>query len=457
MQDIKEKCNMFVEDIILAVLGADNVDELCRRYQVSGIMTNEVATPDIAKMYPSLKIYDYSEVVNIGKAGKMIVAADTFWEDGIRDFFWKLLDSYGLKLGSNFLFASMLDSVADTNAMFEMVDRDSSRFADLLKSVAGNRKFVVVHGNCQTHAVIRMLAGNRQFCEKYFTCIMPKMWENEKEKMEMMIESGVFGFADCLVTQVVSEDNKFGNIFSTEFLKSLIPNECKVITISNLFFMGYFPQYRKMKNNPGVNFLRDKIWDGTQYFDKNIIAMIADDKSDEEIIAVVTDNNYYPKEKLVENIRNEIEEFAASEKDKKIDIKMADYLDANFNRLLLFVTSNHPTREVLMVLSRRILKELGIERTEIDCPEDEIQAPMPREWRYLIYPSVLKQLGLEKNWDYFYRAICSKEEIVLFDGIEAAVVTPLENSNLYFVKVKCDFETFIRIYIRASRAALMQL
>lgn len=116
---------------------------------------------------------------------------------------------------------------------------------------------MVVHGNCQSHTICSMLSGNKEFLKYYITIVMPRIWEeDQRTHMELMLDSGIFDMVDYLFTQEISKENRFWDKFSSDFLKSLVPEQCKIVMISNLFFMGYFPRYRKMRHSSGVNFFR---------------------------------------------------------------------------------------------------------------------------------------------------------------------------------------------------------
>lgn len=110
-------------------------------------------------------------------------------------------------------------------------------------------------------------------------------------------------------------------------------------------------------------------------------------------------------------------------------------------------------------LTRRILRKLEISDLEIECSEEEIQEPMPSDWRYLIYPSVPKSLGIDRDLKYRFWAILTGEELKIIPekDIGKAQILPIENGNQYAVKITGDFETYMRMYIHCLQAALMLL
>lgn len=449
--------------VLLAVYNTPNIymqlEKYFSEYKIVGIITNSVdelkSSEGFERFYssaPDFVLYHYSELYGIN--GKVIVL-DLEWSDDARVQFGKLLEACNLYLGVDFIYETMQNGKIDTNLIYSIVNEHAAECQARVRAIAAGRKFCVVHGNCQSHVISSMLCSNRSFREKYITCIMPYIWEGEEEhvKMEKMIKSGVFELADYLISQDISPENRFWYKFSLEYFKTIVPSKCKIITISNLFFMGYFPQYKKMKHNPGVNFFKGKLMDATEYYDVNVIRMILDDKSDEEIIQAVSSPEFYKKDTIIENIYNELDAFW--QKEKELDIQMTDYLKEHFGKYLIFATSNHPTSGVLMELTRRIMKVLGINEMDIHCPDDEVQEPMPKTWRYLIYPCVLQHLGIERELEYKFGGYFYKCELgIIPEGIEGVQVQEIGN-DFYRVIVKGSFDTYMRIYIRCLRASLM--
>lgn len=446
---------MFDEKIVLAILNEFYTEKILESYRkcynVVGIITDN---PVISGKNEE-NIYDYN-IIDI--IVEKIIVIDELWQDDLRIAFDRIFVGHGLTLGLDYIYGSMCGgSEIDTNLLFEMAGRDRAGFYSLIQRVVGNREIVMVHGNCQCRVISKMLNGNKGFREKYITCVMPKIWEvDQKTRIELMKESGVFNIVDYLFTQQISNGNRFGDEYSTESLIALVPETCKVLSISNLFFLGYYPQYKKVRSFNNINFFRGKLLDATEYVDTNILRMIIDDKEDEEIIRDIKRFDYYSGEEILDSIDNELKRFR--EREKNLDIKMSDYLEENYKKYLLFATSNHPTREVMKEFTRRILRQLDINDREIDCPADEIQEPMPKEWRYLVYPSVLKNLGIERELEYKFKAYFAQGEKKIVEGIEKAeILEEREHGGLTYYEIKCDFEAYMRIYVRCLRAALMLL
>ncbi len=461
----EEEIMFEAEPVCLAVLNETELNSQTKlyfsQYHVVGIVTSSVEKLKGTAFYreclclrPEVKLYEWGDVFFLNQK---LVVLDWGWADEVRIQFGKLLEQGGLKIGFDFIYESMQNGKIDTNIVFELTGRNPKEFHLRISGIASDKKLCVIHGNCQSHAVTSMLCSNREFRERYVACVMPQIWEGDEERkrMELMIESKIFALAGCFITQKVAKDNRFWHKYATEYLRNLMPRECRTIVVSNLFFQGYFPQYKKMKYAPDVNFFQEKLIDATEYTDINVLKMVADDMSDEEIIECISSVSYYGKDEVVQRIQKELLDFKQREQDA--EVRMADYLEENYDKFLMFATANHPTRKVLIELSRRILKALEIDSGEINCPNDEIQAPMPKNWRHLIYPSVLFHLNINRKIKYVFGGCFSEKELaVIMEDIETSKVQEVEE-GWYQAIAEVDFETYMRIYIRCLRASLMLL
>ncbi len=446
---------------MLAVLNMPQMKETIvasmQKFEVVGIITNSIE--EFRKLYSDIEIpiYDYSDFYILKNK---IIVIDVHWTIDTRRSFDEIMKKYKFCLADDYIYYSMLQSKINTNDIFELSDRNPFQFKKIIQKIIGKRKIVVVHGNCQTHAISNMLAGNKEFSDNYITIVMPRIWEEDQcIVMEQLLKSDILKMADYLFTQEISQDNRHSPKYASNYLKTLVPESCENIFISNLFFLGYFPQYWKMKYPVGINLFHGKIMDATEYTDINVLRLILDNKSDEEILKTISSSEFYSQQELISGIENELKKFKKREHEQKIEIMMHDYLQDNYKKFLLFATSNHPTRDVLKELTQRILRRLKVNDLEISCPDDEIQSPMPTDWKYIIYPCVLKHLGIKRIMEYRFQAFFTSNELncILGGDIFQYQAFPTENADQYFIEVKGDFETYMKIYIRCLRAAIMLL
>ena len=227
---------MFTDKDIL-LLGERIRIEDYQKYRVVGIISGE--------RIEGLQTYPYDYLVNKPKDTKLIIVDDN-WDFKILYEFNVMMSNLGLYIGEDYIYHSMLGVKIDTNRIYYLLDRSIESFHMLMRKIIGNREFVVLHGNCQTYVLRNMLSSNQEFQRKFVTCEMPCFWHSgQMDEYNTLIESKVLGLADYLFTQNVSDTNRFGHIISTDYIISQLSTACNIITISNLYFQGYFLQLQK--------------------------------------------------------------------------------------------------------------------------------------------------------------------------------------------------------------------
>ena len=309
-------------------------------FHVVGIIGNSTIT--------ELPVYDNHYLLDLPN-DTVVIIVDDHWEEKIRYEFNTMMSRLGngkFVLGENYMYSSMLYGKIDTNRLYLLADKNRFFFQSILKKIVGERQLVILYGNCQTHAMTNLLSNNQEFRQKYVVCEMPKLWlEEDKEKFTLLAESGLLSHVDYFFTQQVRSENRFGYMASTEYMISLLSDRCKVITITNLYFMGYFPQYLPMFHSDTemmrVDFLEGKVLNTGRFIDHEILKLIVQGYSDEEIINRISLPDYFKAEEVKAEIEKEWEQFALREEKENVDIKMSEWLQAHYYKKLLFVTQNH--------------------------------------------------------------------------------------------------------------------
>lgn len=279
--------------------------------------------------------------------------------------------------------------------------------------VFGEKKQVILHGNCHNSIIMQYLLQSKEFSDKYGFYPVPMIYLNQKKE----IDSAVLKKCDLFIHQDIRSDNGCGYKLSDEYILSQLNKTCKTITIPNLYGLGggFFPQLlpQNRNNKPILN-------------DQNGMFPFADCKIDSFM------QEHIPMEKMISNIkedalysleetRNNFERFAEKiqAREKKWDIKIYSYIMENYKTNQCFYEINHPTNFVLEKISRDILKYLGFDDKGISIIEkglNEVEVP--------IYPCVKNQLGL--LWEEKYVRVNSTKK--------------LKNGNM-------DLEEYVKEYI----------
>ncbi len=426
-------------------------------FHVVGIIGNSTIT--------ELPVYDNHYLLDLPN-DTVVIIVDDHWEEKIRYEFNTMMSRLGngkFVLGENYMYSSMLYGKIDTNRLYLLADKNRFFFQSILKKIVGERQLVILYGNCQTHAMTNLLSNNQEFRQKYVVCEMPKLWlEEDKEKFTLLAESGLLSHVDYFFTQQVRSENRFGYMASTEYMISLLSDRCKVITITNLCFMGYFPQYLPMFHSDTemmrVDFLEGKVLNTGRFIDHEILKLIVQGYSDEEIINRISLPDYFKAEEVKAEIEKEWEQFALREEKENVDIKMSEWLQAHYYKKLLFVTQNHPTKEALLEFARRILSVLEIKDLQINCDEGEILSPMPKDLRLIVYPSVTKALGLPERDVTLHVKLKGCELSVLRDideDLDQFIEKNMQDlQRMFEINMQLNFTKYMRVYLRIVQSLL---
>lgn len=190
---------------------------------------------------------------------------------------------------------------------------------------------------------------------------------------ETGIGDNLLNNCDLFIYQKISDS--FGEFLSTKYILSKLPDHCIKISFANAYFIPYYPQLTNSNN-------------GFPYGDKNVINLLQQGLSKEEIISIISDENFYTSEELLPILDEALKDLSNRESDT--DIQIVDFIKERYRYMHLFCTINHPKPHLICFLAMKMLDKLGI-------PNEEILHYFHDEFDSLIhpiYPSVAKHLKL---------------------------------------------------------------
>ena len=245
-----------------------------------------------------------------------------------------------------------------------------------------SRKIAIVVGNCQIAMIKKYLLANRIFRELYCLVDFPEICNYS----EGLFEEKIIGASDLIITQIISDDNRHNKFLSTNSIRKYKSDNSRIVTISSLAFTGYFPQHTSECDS---DVLGHKL---VVYGDKNINAMFAEGKTNDEITQALSSNCYYDASYLDTFFTSQLEMFKS--KDMAADVKMWDYLFNNSRNEILFHSFNHPKSKVIREQTSRILAYIGILDTTFESEEIINTYNKMFTQEEAIYPCVYAYLGL---------------------------------------------------------------
>lgn len=340
-----------------------------------------------------LPVYTLEEVLKNFELDKiMIVICDSI--DTLQSI--RTVQMLGLKLLKNWIPHWLAGKTEiDPLILYEFVGKNYNRFEQAINEIKTSKKIIIIYGNCQTVGIRYYLEKMPVIKNQYVFFIMPQFWIKEEfEKYELLFKLNVFHFADILITQNISVNNKFGEKLATENVLKYISENCQVIKIANVFSSGYYPQFIN-KEKINVDLMDYIDMEGLKTFknqlDYNVCKLVYEGKTLNEIISIISGNDFYSPIEIYNNIWSELEK--TKNREKNCDIGITDYIEDNYTKKILFESDQHPTEDVFLELCKRIVIYLGFDEC-IPCDLSVHAYGLPEDERTPIYPSILKCLGL---------------------------------------------------------------
>lgn len=295
----------------------------------------------------------------------------------------------GFKLFETFIPKTLFDyDYINVHALYSLSDRD--KLENNLDRMVGSKQICMLHGNCQMSVILKYLNHNYKFNDEYIVLKYPDFFAMN-DNMKEVYNCDVFHKKiDLFISQLVSEQNKFGRDVSTSYLKSKLRSDCKVVTIPNMYMHAYFPQHNRISDQV------HRIW-GIKSFewgDKYLDGFCYQRIPYSDIMDKVCDIDFIAPEVLDNLFLNDFAEM--ERRDELVDVRITDFLKKWAKKEILFYSVNHPKNIVFNELVKRLLVYLGYYSSveEVEFKNEKIldEEKTLKISCEAIYPSVCKYI-----------------------------------------------------------------
>jgi hypothetical protein len=253
-------------------------------------------------------------------------------------------------------------------------------------------KHYTVYGSCQAHALGLILNSNEIFKKQYQYHPVKAPWGTPLDEIQEYNRT-LFPTLDLFIYQPIInyEEPKTTKYITQNCLKP----GCQIIIFPFLYFRGYHPQ-------------SVTVWDTTNdkavsshhieclYHDKNLISSYLQPNFNlDEFTKKINSFDFYDWNTTFNITMQSLKELRKREINDYVGyyIRVADFIQQNFQQQLLFWTVNHPTKYLLQYLAKQVFNHLGI-WIAFDNQID----PLSKGDVFPIYNSVAKNHGL--TFDY---------------------------------------------------------
>lgn len=287
----------------------------------------------------------------------------------------------------------------------QLLEYGLEELRDFIPYQALGKEVVLVHGNCYKLWIQEYLQTSNTFNEKYWIYPIPRVYHIKKG----YIKDHLVKNCDVFISQDIQENNRFDERLSFDYLSS-IANK-RVICIPNVYGLGkfLFPQAQLGKGESWRNPAGPELENGLfLYSDENIDRLWNGGERNPDVIAQYLETDIYSKQYIEDNLQMCFRKW--EERDQHCDVKIMDYIKAEYRNQLLFYEPANPCNNVLRKISERILELLGIDPNEVhEIGERIATSELP------VYKCVKEALGLKYEQKYI-REVPSWEQSKLISG-----------------------------------------
>ena len=243
-----------------------------------------------------------------------------------------------------------------------------------------------IYGNCQTIHLKSSLAKKSEFTSIYETITIKRahlLSQADIPDLEREVAA-----ADLFIHQNVSDNYRGFPELGTNYLKSKLKSDCKVISFPVAYFTGYMPEMIYVTDKDSKK-LADSNY---PYHDFNILESFYQGKTVTETSKLITGDNFYSSQYINSNLDYTLAELARRE--SHTDICLSWFVKKYYQKTRLFHTFNHPTKVIINYLTNEILKLLDLSSIQEESWFFQGEEIIELNY-YPIYPAVAKILKLD--------------------------------------------------------------
>ena len=243
-----------------------------------------------------------------------------------------------------------------------------------------------IYGNCQTIHLKNALAKKSEFTGIYETITTKRahlLSQADIPDLEREVAA-----ADLFIHHNVSDNYRGFPELGTNYLKSKLKSDCKVISLPVAYFTGYMPEIIYVTDKDSKK-LADSNY---PYHDFNILESFYQGKTVTETSKLITGHNFYSNQYINSNLDYTLAELARRE--SHTDIHLSWFIKKYYQKTRLFHTFNHPTKVIINYLTNEILKLLNLSSIQDESLLFQGEEIIELNY-YPIYPAVAKILKLD--------------------------------------------------------------
>ncbi len=267
------------------------------------------------------------------------------------------------------------------------------------------KKLLISMGTCQVVNTVRILRKNTYFSGLYDACYYFDTIYDPCNDADSKRLKGYGNFCDVVFYNIANAGTS--DIRNYEPLLNKYYSKAVRLYMPFYCFRGQVPQATKEEN-------RYELESGWVWVrgDKEINRMVEKGYTEDEILENISGNDYWTREWILENFRDELEMVSVWDRFSSFPIR--PFIENNYRKIQVFIDGTHFSYHLHLHLANEIAKYVQAEPIDhqeiIDKIEREQHSVMP------VYPCVRKALGMEKAKGYkFWNMERNETEYLSFE------------------------------------------
>ncbi len=265
----------------------------------------------------------------------------------------------------------------------------------------------LLYGNCQSGTLYKYLKTNYPDMYNYNYIIN---WKKLKDK-DYVFPAEIAKNADIFIYQPLKNH---GNL-DTDFIKNnLLKKSCVCISMPYILFLGYFPDYVHPDERNDKTKSKKYTFGAFPYGHGQLNKLILKNcYTINEIIELSRKDDFLSEDFIWNKLETSLQ--VLREREKSTDIKIADFIEQNYDKFKLFHSVNHPTNYLYKELIKQVLLVLHLDTNGVDKNQffkREVGSVCSNP---IIYPCVVKALNLPFNTE---NTNCLKKSVTYNQFIE---------------------------------------
>lgn len=249
--------------------------------------------------------------------------------------------------------------------------------AGLVGFLKGRKKLIGFYGECHIYIYGAALSRCSALTKDYVLLGAKEIEYLAKWHSKRINQASAWNHLDVLIYNPGVPDREGAP--SLNQVLTWLPEGCRRISVTNAAFKGYMPQHTdRVFRNEGCF-----IWG-----DKNLNALLKEGKTDGSV------DNIYTQQYVNEFFDKSVRLMKMYERD--CTIRIADYIESHGRERVLYYSVTHPETEIMEELTRRILKELGVDQNVRSKDMSNAQFDLHSHGE-LVYPCVYTGLGIKED------------------------------------------------------------